>query len=70
MSASESKLHLTVPPGFRRNSTQPKVTQPVRYATAASLRQALEACLMNLARAEQVDVQRLRRQLAFDRLPL
>lgn len=44
------------------------MTQPVRYAAAPSFRQALEARLMNLARAEQVDVQRLRRQLAFDRL--
>ena len=44
------------------------MTQPVHYATATAFRQALESRLMNLARAEQVDVQRLRRQVAFDRL--
>ena len=44
------------------------MTQPTRYATATAFRQAVEARLMNLARAEQVDIQRLRRQVAFDRL--
>lgn len=44
------------------------MTQPVHYATATAFRQALETRLMNLARAEHVDVQRLRRQVAFDRL--
>jgi len=44
------------------------MTKPVHYATATAFRQALEARLMNLARAEQVDIQRLRRQVAFDRL--
>lgn len=42
--------------------------QPSHYATATAFRQALESRLMNLARGEQVDVQRLRRQVAFDRL--
>lgn len=41
---------------------------PVRYATATAFRQALEARLMNIAKAGQVDIQRLRRQAAFDRL--
>jgi hypothetical protein len=44
------------------------MTQPTRYATATAFRQALEARLMNLARTEHVDIQRLRRQVAFDRL--
>jgi len=44
------------------------VTKPAAYATATAFRQALEARLMTMARAEQVDVQRLRRQVAFDRL--
>lgn len=38
------------------------------YATATAFRQALESRLMNIARVEAVDVQRLRRQVAFDRL--
>jgi hypothetical protein len=38
------------------------------YATATAFRQALEAHLMTMARADNVDVQRLRRQVAFDRL--
>lgn len=38
------------------------------YATATAFRQALEGRLMNIARAEGVDIQRLRRQVAFDRL--
>ena len=44
------------------------MSAPVRYATPTAFRQALEARLMNLARTEQVDIQRLRRQVAFDRL--
>jgi len=44
------------------------VTQPAGYATATAFRQALEARLMNIAKAEQVDIQRLRRQVAFDRV--
>lgn len=38
------------------------------YATAAAFRQALEKRLLNLALAEGVDLHRLRRQVAFDRL--
>jgi len=38
------------------------------YATATAFRQALEARLMNIAHAGDVDVQRVRRQVAFDRL--
>ena len=38
------------------------------YATPAAFRQALEARLANVARTEAVDIQRLRRQVAFDRL--
>ena len=37
-------------------------------ATPAAFRQALEARLANVARTEAVDIQRLRRQVAFDRL--
>ncbi|MGO9436104.1 MAG: nucleotidyl transferase AbiEii/AbiGii toxin family protein [Terracidiphilus sp.] len=37
------------------------------YATAAAFRTALEERLKNLSRAEQVDINRLRRQVAFDR---
>lgn len=38
------------------------------YSNPTAFRQALEARLMNIARDEDVDVQRLRRQVAFDRL--
>ena len=38
------------------------------YATAGAFRRALEERLKNLSRAEQVDINRLRRQVAFDRL--
>jgi hypothetical protein len=38
------------------------------YATAAAFRQALENRLLNQALAEGVDLHRLRRQVAFDRL--
>ncbi len=38
------------------------------YPTPAAFRQALEARLANIAKAEAVDIQRLRRQVAFDRL--
>ena len=41
---------------------------PANYATATVFRQALEARLMNLSRSEGVDLQRLRRQVSFDRL--
>jgi hypothetical protein len=40
---------------------------PPAYPSATAFRQALEARLLNLARTEQVDIQRLRRQIAFDR---
>src|SRR5579864_6930865 len=38
------------------------------YATAGACRRALEERLKNLSRAKQVDINRLRRQVAFDRL--
>lgn len=41
---------------------------PHRYATAAAFRIALEARLKSLAQAEGIDLQRLRRQVSFDRL--
>lgn len=40
----------------------------MKPSTATAFRQALESRLMNIARKESVDVQRLRRQVAFDRL--
>jgi len=42
--------------------------EPKRYATAAAFRRALEDRLQDTAREEGVDLQRLRRQVAFDRL--
>jgi hypothetical protein len=42
--------------------------EPKTYATAAAFRRALEERLKQTAQAEQVDVNRLRRQVAFDRL--
>ncbi|PYU35645.1 MAG: hypothetical protein DMG31_03405 [Acidobacteria bacterium] len=42
--------------------------EPKRYATAAAFRRALEDRLQDIAGNESVDLQRLRRQLAFDRL--
>ncbi len=41
---------------------------PHRYATAAAFRIALEVWLKSLADAEGIDLQRLRRQVSFDRL--
>jgi hypothetical protein len=41
---------------------------PQRYATATAFRIALEARLKSLAQAESIDLQRLRRQVSFDRL--
>jgi hypothetical protein len=38
------------------------------YATAGAFRRALEERLKNLSRAEQVDINRLRRYVVFDRL--
>ena len=40
---------------------------PAAYPSATAFRQALEARLLKLARTEKVDIQRLRRQVAFDR---
>src|ERR1700693_5334739 len=40
--------------------------KPKRYATAAAFRRALEARLQDIAGKESVDLQRLRRQVAFD----
>jgi hypothetical protein len=42
--------------------------KPTRYATPAAFRRALEDRLMKLAREEALDLLRLRRQVAFDRL--
>jgi hypothetical protein len=42
--------------------------EPKRYATAAAFRRALEDRLQDIAGNEGVDLQRLRRQVAFDRL--
>jgi hypothetical protein len=42
--------------------------KPARYATPAAFRRALEDRLMKLAREDRMDLQRLRRQVAFDRL--
>ncbi len=42
--------------------------EPKRYATAAAFRRALEDRLQDIAGTENVDLQRLRRQVAFDRL--
>jgi len=39
-----------------------------RYATASAFRIALEARLKSLAHAEGIDLQRLRRQVSFDRM--
>jgi hypothetical protein len=42
--------------------------EPKRYATAVAFRRALEDRLQDIAGKESVDLQRLRRQVAFDRL--
>lgn len=42
--------------------------EPKKYATAAAFRRALEGRLQDIAGKESVDLQRLRRQVAFDRL--
>ncbi len=44
------------------------MTRPSTYPNATAFRQALETRLNNLAQAEGIDIQRLRRQVAFDRL--
>src|SRR5476649_1167933 len=41
---------------------------PRQYATAGALRAALETRLLERSRRDGVDLQRLRRQVAFDRL--
>ena len=41
---------------------------PRHYATAGALRAALETRLLERSRRDDVDLQRLRRQVAFDRL--
>jgi len=41
---------------------------PKKYATAAAFRRALEDRLQDIAGKESIDLQRLRRQVAFDRL--
>jgi hypothetical protein len=38
------------------------------YATAGAFRRALEERLKRTAQADQIDINRLRRQVAFDRL--
>ncbi len=42
--------------------------EPKGYATASAFRRALEDKLQDIARKEVVDLQRVRRQVAFDRL--
>jgi hypothetical protein len=42
--------------------------EPKRYATAAAFRRALEDRLQDIPGKESVDLQRLRRQVGFDRL--
>ena len=43
------------------------MTEKAKYATGTALRAALEARLKDIARTEGVELQRLRRQVAFDR---
>jgi hypothetical protein len=43
------------------------MTEKTKYATGAALRAALEARLKQIEKAEGVELQRLRRQVAFDR---
>ena len=49
-------------------SESSRLMEPKRYATAAAFRRALEDRLQDIAGKEGVDLQRLRRQVAFDRL--
>ncbi|MFH1724043.1 MAG: nucleotidyl transferase AbiEii/AbiGii toxin family protein [Elusimicrobiota bacterium] len=44
------------------------MTAPRKYTTAAAFRRALEDRLKHISQAEGIDLQRLRRQVAFDRL--
>jgi hypothetical protein len=41
---------------------------PRTYATAGAFRRSLEERLKSMSQAEQVDINRLRRQVSFDRL--
>lgn len=43
------------------------MTRPASFSSDTAFRQALESRLMNVSRTEKVDLQRLRRQVAFDR---
>ena len=43
------------------------MSRPAQYSSDTAFRQALESRLMILSRTEKVDIQRLRRQIAFDR---
>jgi hypothetical protein len=63
----ESRQIAGLPPG--RQTSQDRVKdQPRQYGTAAASRVALETRLNAIATAEKVDLQRLRRQISFDRL--
>ncbi|MFP5205190.1 MAG: nucleotidyl transferase AbiEii/AbiGii toxin family protein [Acidobacteriota bacterium] len=44
------------------------MASPKTYATAGAFRRALEERLRNISAAERVDINRLRRQVSFDRL--
>ncbi len=44
------------------------MTDKGKYATGAALRAALEERLKQIAKTENIELQRLRRQVAFDRL--
>jgi hypothetical protein len=44
------------------------VIEPKKYATATAFRKALEDRLKSISRKQAVDLQRVRRQVAFDRL--
>jgi hypothetical protein len=44
------------------------MTIPRTYATAGAFRRALEERLKSMSQAEQIDINRLRRQVSFDRL--
>ncbi len=44
------------------------MSQPRTYSTAAAFRRALEERLRAISRREEIDINRLRRQVAFDRL--
>jgi hypothetical protein len=44
------------------------MASPKTYATAGAFRRTLEERLKNMSMAEQIDINRLRRQVFFDRL--